>query len=35
MFMENKIPPQHQASQRGIEGQMTPEPKYIRFNYKG
>jgi len=33
--MENKIPPQHQDSQPGIEGQMDPEPKYIRFNYRG
>ncbi|TAE32003.1 MAG: SDR family oxidoreductase [Cytophagales bacterium] len=33
--MENKIPPQHQDPQPGIEGQMTPEPKYIRHNYRG
>lgn len=36
--MENypdSLPPQAQAQQPGLENQMTPEPVYIRANYKG
>ena len=36
--MENypsALPPQAQTQQPGLEGQMTPEPIYIRANYKG
>jgi NAD(P)-dependent dehydrogenase (short-subunit alcohol dehydrogenase family) len=36
--MENypsALPPQAQTRQPGLEGQMTPEPIYIRANYKG
>ncbi|MEZ0486166.1 SDR family oxidoreductase [Fibrella aquatica] len=33
--MENKLPPQHQETQPGLEANMTPEPKYIRHLYKG
>ncbi len=36
--MENyptSLPPQAQQQQPGLEGQMTPEPVYIRANYKG
>ena len=36
--MENKptsLPPQAQDQQPGIEQEMTPQPEYIRANYKG
>ncbi|SNR66978.1 SDR family oxidoreductase [Hymenobacter mucosus] len=36
--MENKptsLPPQEQDQQPGIEAEMTPQPEYIRSNYKG
>lgn len=36
--MENKptsLPPQEQDQQPGIEAEMTPQPDYIRSNYKG
>ncbi|WP_324674866.1 SDR family oxidoreductase [Hymenobacter sp. GOD-10R] len=36
--MENKptsLPPQAQDQQPGIEQEMTPQPEYIRSNYKG
>ncbi len=33
--MENKIPPQHQDSQPGIEAELDPQPKVIRYLYKG
>src|SRR5919112_4971907 len=36
--MENKptsLPPQAQDQQPGIEQEMTPQPEYIRPNYKG
>jgi NAD(P)-dependent dehydrogenase (short-subunit alcohol dehydrogenase family) len=31
----NTLPPQAQDQQPGLENQMTPEPIYIRANYKG
>jgi NAD(P)-dependent dehydrogenase (short-subunit alcohol dehydrogenase family) len=31
----NSLPPQAQDQQPGLESQMTPEPVYIRANYKG
>jgi NAD(P)-dependent dehydrogenase (short-subunit alcohol dehydrogenase family) len=31
----NALPPQAQDQQPGLEGQMMPEPVYIRANYKG
>ncbi len=31
----NSLPPQAQTQQPGLEHQMTPEPIYIRANYKG
>ena len=31
----SSLPPQHQDQQPGLESQMTPEPEYIRANYKG
>jgi NAD(P)-dependent dehydrogenase (short-subunit alcohol dehydrogenase family) len=31
----NSLPPQAQEQQPGLENQMTPEPVYIRANYKG
>jgi NADP-dependent 3-hydroxy acid dehydrogenase YdfG len=33
--MPNMLPPQHQNQQPGIEAEMTPQPIYIRPNYKG
>lgn len=33
--MENKIPPQHQNQQPGIEAELDPQPKVIRYLYKG
>lgn len=33
--MEAKIPPQHQAIQPGIEAELDPQPKVIRYLYKG
>ena len=33
--MESRIPPQHQHTQPGLEAKMSPEPKYIRYLYKG
>lgn len=36
--MENKpttLPPQKQDQQPGLEQEMTPQPEYIRLNYKG
>ena len=33
--MENKIPPQHQAVQPGIQAELNPQPKVIRYTYKG
>ncbi|MFD2718453.1 SDR family oxidoreductase [Hymenobacter monticola] len=36
--MEDKptaLPPQHQDQQPGLETEMTPQPEYIRANYKG
>lgn len=36
--MENKpsaLPPQQQEQQPGLEKEMTPQPEYIRANYKG
>lgn len=29
------FPPQHQDQQPGLESEMTPQPEYIRPNYKG
>ena len=33
--MENKIPPQHQNIQPGIQAELDPQPKVIGFTYKG
>ena len=33
--MENKIPPQHQNVQPGIQAELDPQPKVIRYTYKG
>lgn len=33
--METKIPPQHQNEQPGIEAELDPQPKVIRYLYKG
>ncbi|QKZ12428.1 SDR family oxidoreductase [Spirosoma sp. KUDC1026] len=33
--METKIPPQHQDLQPGIEAELDPQPKVIRYLYKG
>lgn len=33
--MEAKIPPQHQDVQPGIEADLVPQPKVIRYLYKG
>ena len=33
--MESKIPPQHQDIQPGIEAELDPQPKVIRFLYRG
>ncbi len=33
--MEAKIPPQHQNVQPGIEADLVPQPKVIRYLYKG
>jgi NAD(P)-dependent dehydrogenase (short-subunit alcohol dehydrogenase family) len=36
--METKptsLPPQHQDQQPGLEAEMTPQPEYIRRNYRG
>lgn len=33
--MENKIPPQHQDIQPGIQADLDPQPKVIGFTYKG
>lgn len=33
--MESKIPPQHQDVQPGIQAELTPQPKVIRYNYRG
>ena len=33
--MENKMPPQHQDAQPGLEYEMNPKPIYIREGYKG
>lgn len=33
--METKIPPQHQTEQPGIEAELDPQPKVIRYLYKG
>ncbi|CAN5308954.1 SDR family oxidoreductase [soil metagenome] len=33
--MEAKIPPQHQDIQPGIEAELDPQPKVIRYLYKG
>ncbi|GAB2593731.1 SDR family oxidoreductase [Spirosoma areae] len=33
--MEAKIPPQHQDVQPGIEADLIPQPKVIRYLYKG
>lgn len=33
--MENKIPPQHQDIQPGIQAELDPQPKVLGFTYKG
>lgn len=33
--METQIPPQHQDVQPGIQAEMTPQPKVIRYTYRG
>jgi NAD(P)-dependent dehydrogenase (short-subunit alcohol dehydrogenase family) len=33
--METKIPPQHQDVQPGLESELTPKPKVIRYTYVG
>ncbi|WP_255516860.1 SDR family oxidoreductase [Larkinella sp. C7] len=33
--METKIPPQHQAVQPGLESELNPQPKVIRYTYVG
>ena len=33
--METKIPPQHQDIQPGIQAELDPQPKVIRYLYKG
>ncbi|WP_128546068.1 SDR family oxidoreductase [Larkinella soli] len=33
--MENKIPPQHQDVQPGLESELDPQPKVIRYAYVG
>jgi len=33
--MENKIPPQHQNAQPGLESELDPQPKIIRYTYVG
>ncbi|QJW88891.1 SDR family oxidoreductase [Spirosoma taeanense] len=33
--METQIPPQHQDVQPGIQAELDPQPKVIRYNYRG
>ncbi|GAB3560129.1 SDR family oxidoreductase [Spirosoma fluminis] len=33
--METQIPPQHQDVQPGIQAELTPQPKVIRYTYRG
>ncbi|WP_295886232.1 hypothetical protein [uncultured Thiohalocapsa sp.] len=32
---DQQQPPQHQARQPGREGEMRPQPEYIRESYRG